>query len=106
MLTFRDACAITDTTTDTTILTGGAFTQTMAARYNLNVSIQGLAFNVKLKPPSSETPFKGCLILEVMVIFLQRVSSIQSCLPSKAIFHQKSSSIKGHLPLKVIFHQR
>ena len=39
MLTFRDACAITDTTTDTTILTGGAFSRTMAARYDLDVGI-------------------------------------------------------------------
>ena len=48
MLILRDACAITDTSTDTTIITGGAFTQTMAVRYNLSVSIYVIFFYVTL----------------------------------------------------------
>ena len=34
---FRDACAFTDVDGDTTIVTGGQFTQFKATRYNLTV---------------------------------------------------------------------
>ena len=40
------------------------------------------------------------------VVILQRLSSINSCLPSKVIIHQSLFSIKGHLPSKVVFHQK
>ena len=51
------------------------------------------------------------------LIFLQRMSSIKVCLPSKlvliegclpsmVVYQWWSSSIKGHLPLRVIFHHR
>ena len=40
------------------------------------------------------------------VVFHQRLSSIEGCLPPKVIFHRRSSSTEGPLPAKVLFHRK
>ena len=53
---------------------------------------------------SMQVSTKGRLRLKV--IFHQRSSSTEVCLPPRVVFHQRLSSPEGHLPPKVVFHCR
>ena len=72
----RDGCAITDTDTDTAILTGGQFTQFKASRYNLQVWLGYYYSSLSLFSSFFSQQFQG-LVEELPT--MNRARSWHSC---------------------------